>query len=508
MRHILRSTLILSFFFGLAKALSFVRQVVIARMFGLSGEMDAFNAANNFPDLLAALISGGALAIAFIPVLSEYLQQGGRPLAWELFSRVANLAFLFTAAASLVLVVLAEPLVSWKFGIAPGFEPHRQQLVANLMRLDLIGTIIFAVSGLVMAGLYANQHFWLPAMAPILYNLGQIFGALILAPTEGLRVGPIILPAFGLGVYGLVYGVILGAALHLLVQLPGLWRYQFRWTAAFSLSHSGVRRVLKLLGPSLLAMFFFQLNFVARDNLASRLNEGAVTALTYSWTIMQLPETLVGTALATALLPTLAELIARHEREKYREMLNRTLRVLLALTIPIAILLTVVLTPLVRVIFAFRVTDTHLLVQTARAYMGGVLGYSLVETAVRAFYAQQNPRIPLLAAGLRTLAYIGLGVLLFRRLGPPGLGIADTVAVIGESCCLFYWLNRDTPGILKANTTLLRVILVSSVGGMLTFGLLHYLPLSDLPRALAALTIGGLLILPFIWPEVKLLVKL
>jgi peptidoglycan biosynthesis protein MviN/MurJ (putative lipid II flippase) len=127
---------------------------------------------------------------------------------------------------------------------------------------------------------------------------------------------------------------------------------------------------------------------------------------------------------------------------------------------------------------------------------------------VRAFYAQQNPRIPLLAAGLRTLAYIGLGVLLFRRLGPPGLGIADTVAVIGEGCCLFYWLNRYTPGIYKANTTLLRVVLISSVGGMLTFGLLHYLPLSDLPRALASLAIGGLLILPFIWPEVKLLVKL
>lgn len=508
MRHILRSTLILSFFFGLAKALSFVRQVLIARMFGLSGEMDAFNAANNFPDLLAALISGGALAIAFIPVMSEYLQQGSRPLAWELFSRVANLAFLFTAAASLVLVILAGPLVRWKFGIAPGFEPARQELVASLMRLDLIGTLIFAVSGLVMAGLYANQHFWLPAMAPILYNLGQIFGAFILAPAEGLHLGPITLPTFGLGVYGLVYGVILGAALHLLIQVPGLRRYQFRWTSALSLNHPGVRRVLALLGPSLLAMFFFQLNFVARDNLASRLNEGAVTALTYSWTIMQLPETLIGTALATALLPTLAEYIARNEREKYREMLNRALRVLLALTIPAAILMMVALPPLVRVIFAFRVTDTDLLVQTARAYLGGVLGYSLVETAVRAFYAQQKPRIPLLTASLRTLAYIGLGVLLFRRLGPPGLGIADTIAVIGEGCLLFYWLDRYTPGILKASTTLLRVVLISSVGGMLTFVLLHSLPLSDLPRALASLTAGGLLILPFIWPEVKLLIKL
>jgi putative peptidoglycan lipid II flippase len=508
MRHILRSTLILSFFFGLAKLLSFIRQVVIARQFGLSGAMDAFNAANNYPDLLAALISGGALAIAFIPVLTEYLQQGGRPKAWILFSQIINLTFFFAAGVSLFLAVIAGPLVSWKFGIAPGFNPSQQALVVKLMRLDLIGTMIFSISGLVMASLQANQHFWLPAMAPTLYTLGQLLGAFVLAPSVGLRFGPITLPAFGLGVYGLVYGVILGAALHLLIQVPGLIKYGFRWSPILSFRDPGVRRVLSLLWPSLLAMFFFQLNFVARDNLASQLGEGAVTVLTYSWTLMQLPETLIGTAIATVLLPTLAGQIARNERTQYKETLNKILRVLIALTVPVMVILVVSLPPLIRVVFAFKVTDTELFVNTARAFLGGIVGYSLVETGVRAFYAQQKPRFPLFTSLLRMLVFVFLGLLLFRRLGPTGLSLADSLVAIGEGCLLFALLNRTSPGVLKIGGTLLRVGLATCAAGLVSYALIHFLPLADLPLALVTIGVGGFIVLPFILPEIMLLIRL
>ncbi len=176
------------------------------------------------------MISGGALAVALIPVLSETLQLSGRPALWQLFSRVANWAFVITAGLAVVVACLADPLVRAELGIAPGFHPAMQALVVQLMRLNLIATLIFSISGLVMAGLQANQHFLLPAMAPALYNLGLIFGALILAPSHGARLGPVTLPSADLGIQGLVYGVILGAALHLLVQIPGLFRYRFRWT--------------------------------------------------------------------------------------------------------------------------------------------------------------------------------------------------------------------------------------------------------------------------------------
>src|SRR4030042_973317 len=220
MSRFAKSTLIVAIFFGLEKVLGFVRQIITARQFGLSPALDAFNAANNLPDLLFALISVCALGIAFIPVLSETLQKQDRQAAWDLFSRIANLMFLVTGGIALILAILAFPLVHRV--VTPGFSPEQQQLVANIMRLDLIATMIFSISGLVIAGLQANQHFLLPAMAPSMYDLGMLFGVIILAPETGYQIGPITLPAFGLGVYGLVYGGIIGAVLFLLIQKP-LW---------------------------------------------------------------------------------------------------------------------------------------------------------------------------------------------------------------------------------------------------------------------------------------------
>jgi putative peptidoglycan lipid II flippase len=158
-------------------------------------------------------------------------------------------------------------------------------------------------------------------MAPIMYNIGQIIGAIFLVPR--------------FGIHGLVYGVILGAAFHLLIQIPALFRYEFKWTPALDLRHTGLIRALQLLGPRLLTMFGIQLIVIARDNIASRLDQvGAVTSLTYGWMIMQVPETLLGTAIATAMLPTLAELAAREDWSGFHITVERALRVLIALTIP------------------------------------------------------------------------------------------------------------------------------------------------------------------------------
>ena len=224
-----RISLLLAVFFGADKLLGVLRTVIIGRQFGLSEELDVFNAANNLPDLLFALISGGALAIAFIPVLSEVLTKEGRKSAWKLFSSVANLAFIVTGLLAVIVALLAVPLVRGELGIAPGFTTEQQSLAVQLMRLNLIATLVFSISGLVMASLQANQHFLLPAISPLLYDAGQIFGAIILAPTEGYQIGGLTLPAFGLGIYGLVYGVIIGAGLHLLIQVPGLIKYKFKW---------------------------------------------------------------------------------------------------------------------------------------------------------------------------------------------------------------------------------------------------------------------------------------
>jgi putative peptidoglycan lipid II flippase len=192
-----RISLMLAVLFGADKLLGVLRTVIIGRQFGLSEELDVFNAANNLPDMLFALISGGALAIAFIPVLSAVLSKEGRESSWRLFSGVANLAFIVTGGLAILVALLAGPLVRGQLGIAPGFSPSQQDLAIELMRLNLVSTLLFSISGLVMAGLQANQHFLLPALAPLLYDLGQILGAVVLAPAEGYQVAGIQLPAFG-----------------------------------------------------------------------------------------------------------------------------------------------------------------------------------------------------------------------------------------------------------------------------------------------------------------------
>src|SRR5512142_201852 len=405
-----RTSLLIAFFFFIDKILAFVRVGIISRQFADSVQLlDTFNAANNLPDVLFALISGGALAMAFIPLMSEYLTTRGRSAAWDLFSRVANLAFLVTGSAAILISIFAKQIVNAQIGIAPGFSAEQRQLLAELMRLNLIGTVIFSISGLVMASLQANQHFLLPALAPTLYNIGQIFGAIYLVPI--------------FGIYGLVYGVIIGAVLHLLIQVPALFRYGFKWTPALDLRHTGLIEALKLLGPRLLTMFGIQLIVIARDNLASRLGQvGAVTSLTYGWMIMQVPETLLGTAIATAMLPTLAELATGENWSGFRSAIEKALRVLIALTLPIAAILAAGINPLVRAVFGFNAGTSTLITWTTRAYLLTLTGYAIQEIAARSFYARKEPMFPLYSVLIRLTIFILIGiagVTLFRNIGAP-----------------------------------------------------------------------------------------
>ena len=421
MRRVLGATLLVGVFFGLDKVVALLRQIIIARHFGLNPALDAYNAANNLPDLLFALISGGALAIAFIPVLTGTLNRDGRAAAWELFSLVANLAFVITAVAAAV--IAAFPLLFVQRVVVPGFGLDQQLLVADLMRLNLIATLLFSISGLVMGALQAHQHFLLPALAPLLYNLGQIVGVLLLAPR--------------LGIYGLAYGVILGAALHLLVQVPGLVAYGFRWTPRLTVTHPGVRRVLRLMGPRVLTIGLINLVFVTNDNLASGLGTGAVSALAYGWLIMQLPETVIGTAAGTALLPTLSEQVARGERAELRRLLRRAILIVAALTALITLAGLGLMRPAVKLVFegrAFTAENSELVILAAQMFLLGLVGHSLVDIAARTFYAHQDARTPLWLAGVTLAIFASAGWLLVRTpLGFAGLGLANSVAFTAEA---------------------------------------------------------------------------
>jgi len=503
-------SLLLACFFLLDKVLAFIRQILIARQFGLSRELDAFNVANNVPDLLFALISGGALAIAFIPVLTEVLTKSGQRSAWELFSRIANLAFVVTVFLAVLVAIFASPMVKAEIGIAPGFTAEQQHLVIRLMRLNLIATIIFSISGLVMAGLQANQHFLLPAMAPLFYNIGQIFGVTILSPETGYTIGSITLPAFGLGVQGLVYGVIIGSVLHLAIQIPGLAKFHFRWIPSINLRNEDVRKVLRLMGPRLLTMFCIQLVFLIRDNLASRLAAGAVTSLTYGWMIQQVPETLIGTAIGTALLPTLSEHFTREDRQAFTETVQKAVKVLLALSLPIAAVLAFGLQPLLGLAFDFGEEGTALLNWVTAAFMLGLFGHSLKEISARSFYARQNAWIPLITAGSNVVLYILLGSILYRVLGAPGIALTDSIIFTLEAAALLILLSKIGGIRVHPGSTTVRSFLALLTASIVTWGCLHLLTgrLPLLVSGTLPMVLGFAAALPWIWREMKLLTRL
>ena len=500
-----RTSLLLSLFFALDKFTAFGKTLLFNKIVGLDG-MGIFGAANNIPDYLSALLSGGALGMAFIPVLTEYLDKQGRREAWDLFSRIINLAFVITGGVSLIIIPLTQPLVHYV--IAPGFTPANQVLTASLMRLDLVAIVIFSISGLVMAGLQANQHFFFPALAPILYNLGQIFGVMILSPTIGLHIGPYQLPAFGMGLYGLVYGVIIGSVFHLLIQVPGLIRYQFHWVPVIEWKSIGVQRVMILLGPRVLTMACIQAYFVARDNLASHFNTVGVGAMNLGWTIEQVPETIIGTALAVALLPTLAEFINHGQKDDFTKTINRALQVMLALCLPAAVLLALSVRPLAQSFFGYDTSRLDLLTACTWAFLIGLVGDTWLEVAVRSFYANQNTRTPLVAAFIQTVAFVLLSLILSPIIGLAGIPLSAALTFTTQAIVLLVIMNRRYPGILQIGNTALRALASAVIAGVVTAVIFNTLPLPILAKTFAGILAGGLASLPLIWREVRMLLNM
>ena len=207
----------------------------------------------------------------------------------------------------------------------------------------------------------------------------------------------------------MVMGVILGACLHLAIQIPGLLHFGFRWTPRIDLRHPGVQRVLALMGPRMLAMLFLHIYFLTRDRFATFLGEGSVSALNNGWFIQQVPETLIGTAIAIALLPSLAEHLVHGDTEAFRQTVNRALRAMLALTLPVAALLIVGVRPLIEFAFQFKPGETDLAVWATRAFLLGLMGHTWLEVAVRSFYAHGDAVTPLKAAFVADCHFPGPG---------------------------------------------------------------------------------------------------
>jgi putative peptidoglycan lipid II flippase len=330
-----------------------------------------------------------------------------------------------------------------------------------------------------------------------MYNVGQIFGAIFFVPR--------------FGIHGLVYGVILGAAMHLLIQIPALFKFGFRWTPSLNLRHTGLIEALTLMAPRLLTMGGIQLIVLARDNLASRLDQvGAVTSLTYGWMIMQVPETILGTAIATAMLPTLSEYAARADWVNFRDTIERALRVLIALTLPVAAVMIAGIAPLVRGFFGFDESISQLITWTTRAYLLTLTGFTIHEVAARSFYARKEPWYPFFAVAIRLTIFLGIGitaVTLFRSIGAPVIAFAE-IALLVEAIILFIWLSNRTHEPIRVGGAVTRGALAALAGGVTAYGVAWGVPGGAISTALLGMSAGGIVALVIVWRDVRMVLHL
>lgn len=431
--------------------------ILVSNSFGTSADLDAFYAANRLTEIIFNLMAGGALASAFIPTFTEFLTLRKREKAWRLAASVGNIVALVLTLVSLLAAISAPWLV--ENILAPGFEdPAQIELTANLLRIMLISTILFGISGLIMGILNAHQHFAFPALAPAAYRIGWILGVVFLVPS--------------LGIFGLAWGVVIGASLHLIVQLPSLLKVRPIYRRTFGLQDPAVRQVGSLMVPRLVGVAVVQINFLVNTIIASGQPEGSLAALSFALQLMIMPQAIIAQATAIAALPTFSEHVARKEYEQLSSSLSNALRGIIFLALPASLGIILLRKPLVSLLLergAFSDSSTELVAWALLWYGAGLVGHAILEIIVRGFYAMKDTRTPVLIGTLAMSINLVLSLLLsslFERIGwapHGGLALANSLATAIESFALILILRRRIPN-LNLGTFAKR--LLPMVGGV------------------------------------------
>lgn len=472
-----------------SSVINLAKGVVILRAFGTGMENEAFWAANRVSEVLFNLVAGGALASAFIPTFSSFLARKQKENAWKLASAIINLVFLIISLLAVLAAIFAPQVV--RYILAPGFvgDPEKFQLTVQLLRIILPSTVIFSISGLIMGILNAHQSFLFPALAPSMYSLGMIFGVLFLSPS--------------MGIFGLAWGVVLGASFHLIVQLPKLFKLGGNYWPVLGLNNSAVREVGTLMLPRLAGVAVVQLNFLVNTNLASRYSEGSVTGLTYGFTLMLMPLMLIAQAIAIASLPTFSAQAALGKLDEMRNSLSTALRAVFMLSIPAAVGMIILRYPLIKVLYengtTFTTESTELVAWALLWYTVGLVGHSAVEILSRAFYAMKDTKTPVVVGVIAMSINIMLSILLgslFLRIGwlaIGGLALANSIATGLESIVLLIILRKRMNGLegRKIFILLVKVTVAVSLMGIAIRWLVNSVALSDGVTLVIGAILGG-----------------
>lgn len=391
-KNITSAALLLAISSLISKLLGLVRDRLLAGRFGAGPELDVYFLAFRIPDLIYAILITGGISAAFLPVFADYFQKDKKE-GWVLSNVVLNFFLVSLIVLSGILVIFTPQLIKL---IAPGFSFTQQSLAVSLTRIMFLSPIFFGLSSIFSGILHYFNLFFVYSLAPILYNLGIILGIIFFAPNFGVK--------------GLVYGVILGAFLHCLIQIPAAWMSGFRYKPIFNFHHPGLKKIFKMMSWRVIGTSIDQINLIFITALSSTLAVGSITIFNFSNNLSNVATGIIGLSFAISAFPSFSRAQADGSQEKLSKDFSLTVSQILFLVIPISLLMFLLKTEIVQIILAigqFSELDIALTSACLGAFCFGIFALSLTPLLLRLFFSLQEVKIPTMIGFI----YVGLTII-------------------------------------------------------------------------------------------------
>ncbi len=462
---IVRSASLMSLATMASRILGLVREQFFAFLFGAGMATDAFNVAFRIPNLLRDLFAEGAMSSAFVPTFTGTTTRDGLPAAWRLANLVLHALLIIVSLIVLAGIFWAEEIVGL-YAAGFGSIPGKLDLTVHLTRIMMPFLLLVALAAWAMGCLNARGRFFVPALAPAMFNLATILiGIGIWLRRDLFGPQPIIWMAFA---------AILGGAGQIVIQIPLLRREGFRLRIVAGLGRifgdPGVKRILTLMLPATIGLASTQINIFVNTYFAAAI-PSAVSWLNYSFRLMQLPIGLFGVAIAAATLPAISRHVAEEDPAEFSSTLKHSLRLVFAINVPASLGLALLAVPIIRLIFErgeFGAADTEATAAALRYYAIGLFAYSGVKVMVPAFYALGRTRAPVAISILSVVVNVLLNMILVGPMGFRGLALATSLASLLNLFLLLVFMRRAAGSLGEASLlgALVRVSLAGAAMGI------------------------------------------
>jgi putative peptidoglycan lipid II flippase len=424
-----------------SRFLGVIRDRVLAGQFGAGDTLDIYYAAFRIPDLIFNLLILGALSAGFIPVFTRIRAQMNTDEhgceEWKLVSNVMNVMGITLVLLCGLFIIFSPQIVPL---ITPGFGAEKMAATVRMTQIMMLGPIFLGLSNILGGVLQSFKRFFIYSLAPIVYNFGIIFGALFFVDW--------------FGIYGLALGVLMGAAAHMLVQLPTVWHLGYRYRLIFDLVNESIRKIVKLMIPRTLGLAVSQINLVVMTIIATTLASGSLAVFNLANNLQYFPIGIIGVSFAVAAFPVLGELAAAGKKEEMVKSFSHAVRQILFFIVPASVLLLVLRAQIVRVILGsgrFNWEDTILTSDTLAFFVLSLFAQALIPLLARFFYAMQDTKTPFLVGLLSAAVNVVFAVFAIKPLGVVGLALAFSVSSILNFCLLWIFLRIKFGPLDEAN---------------------------------------------------------